>query len=116
MKNEEHNLQVACINWVRMQYPGVFIFAIPNGGARDVVTGALMKAEGVVAGVPDLFLAEAHGKWHGLFIEMKTTKGKLSDRQRAVIEVLRGKGYLTAVCRSFEDFRQVCTEYINNKL
>lgn len=116
MKNEEHNLQVACINWLRLQHPNTFIFAIPNGGARNAVTGAMLKAEGVVAGVPDLFIAEACGGWNGLFIEMKTKKGVLSERQKNVIAVLKQRGYLTAVCRSFEDFRQVCTAYLENAI
>lgn len=33
------------------------LFAIPDGGRRDAVTGAHLKAEGVRAGVPDMFLA-----------------------------------------------------------
>lgn len=46
------------------------IIAIPNGGARNRVVGMKLKAEGVSAGVPDLFVPA----WH-LWIEMKRRHG-----------------------------------------
>ena len=54
MKDIEHRLQVACVRWFRLQHPNVLIFAIPNGGQRNVVTAKRLKDEGVVAGVADL--------------------------------------------------------------
>lgn len=79
MKQLEHNEQVALMKWWslacnRYCIAESLLFAIPNGGNRDVVTGALMKAEGVRAGVPDLFLSVPRGAYHGLFIEMKKRK------------------------------------------
>lgn len=35
--------------------PAPVMYAIPNGGRRDAITGARLKAEGVLAGVPDIF-------------------------------------------------------------
>ena len=44
--------------WKRTPYARHFVmYHIPNGGRRDKITGARLKAEGVVAGVPDVFLA-----------------------------------------------------------
>ena len=64
-------------------------FAIPNGGLRSKKTAARLKAEGVKAGVPDIFLPVSVGIWSGLFIEMKRTKGgRLSDEQREFIDRL----------------------------
>ena len=58
MQDAEHRLQCACVRWFRYQYPhhASLLFAVPNGGRRDAVTGARLKAEGVVAGVADLLL------------------------------------------------------------
>lgn len=86
MSNQESRLQQACIKWVRYQYPDLIIYAVPNGGKRNAVTGAILKAEGVLAGVADLFVAKATAQHHGLYIEMKTAKGRqtaseLSSRQ-----------------------------------
>ena len=112
MKDIEHRLQVACVKWLRLQHPDLLCFAIPNGGARNAVTGARLKAEGVLAGVPDLMLAEPRGYWAGLFVEMKTEKGKLSTEQKQMMQTLIKKGYYFAVCRSFDEFRQIVTDYL----
>lgn len=64
-------------------------FAIPNGGLRSKKTAARLKAEGVKAGVPDIFLPVSVGIWSGLFVEMKRTKGgRLTDEQRDFIDGL----------------------------
>ena len=58
MQDAEHRLQCTCVRWFGYQYPelSALLFAVPNGGRRDPVTGARLKAEGVVAGVSDLIL------------------------------------------------------------
>lgn len=75
------------------------MFAIPNGGMRDVRVAANLKAEGVKAGVPDIFLPVARGKWHGLFVELKRAKaeslkeGKATTEQIEWMNNLREQGY-----------------------
>ena len=113
MRQKEHNLQVACVNWFRMQFPNEIIFAIPNGGARSPITGAMLKAEGVTAGVPDLMIAARRALYGGLFVEMKAGKaGKISDAQRAMHQRLADAGYLVEVCRTFDDFERVVRWYL----
>ncbi|MEG1501942.1 MAG: VRR-NUC domain-containing protein [Synergistaceae bacterium] len=69
--------------------------AIPNGGARNIVTAGKLKAEGVSRGVPDLFIPE----W-GFWIEMKKRKGGLvSADQKDWINYLNTKGYKAVVCK-----------------
>ena len=74
MRDLEHKLQCLCVEWFRYWYPKGTIFAIPNGGARNVVTAAKLKAEGVLAGVPDLCVPMARCGFHGLYIELKNGK------------------------------------------
>ena len=106
MREQEHNLQVACVQWYRLQYPQHIIFAIPNGGQRNVVVASKMKAEGVTAGVPDLFVPHPTRLYHGLFIEMKNGKrGRLSDNQRQMLGLLMRQGYACVVARGFNDFQ-----------
>lgn len=112
MSNQESRLQQACIKWVRYQYPDLIIYAIPNGGKRNAVTGAILKAEGVLAGVADLFVAKAMGDHHGLYIEMKTSKGRQADSQRAFEEAVTREGYRYELCRSFKQFVAIIRTYL----
>lgn len=114
MKHRESKLQQACIKWFRLQYPGHIMFAIPNGGKRGIVTASIMKAEGVLAGIPDLFLATRNKFSNGLFIEMKTEKGKLSESQISISSKLIGHGYSVVTARSFDSFKQEVESYLNN--
>lgn len=114
--HSEHDLQTACVNWFRMQYREYahLLIAIPNGGQRDVRVARKLKAEGVVAGVPDLFLAVARGQSHGLWIEMKNgSAGRVSDAQQQQLLLLSDMGYEVAVCRTFEEFREKVQGYLH---
>lgn len=111
--DHEHHLQVACVRWFRMQYPQHLIYAIPNGGQRNAVVAAKLKAEGVVAGIPDLHIPIARHGYHSLYIEMKNGKqGRLSDHQRERIAQLQAQGHKVTVCRTFDDFAREVKEYM----
>lgn len=112
MKNQESRLQIACVGWFRLQYPKRIIFAIPNGGKRNAITASILKAEGVLAGVPDLFIPEAANGHNGLFIEMKYDKNGLSDNQKKVIPMLEDRGYKVAVCKTFDAFCAEVSSYL----
>ena len=113
MKNIEHQLQVACVRWFRMQHPSVLIFAIPNGGQRNVITAKRLKDEGVVAGVADLFIVYANKfGYNGLFVEMKTDKGRQTESQKEFERYCVTHNYKYEVCRSFDEFVKVCNEYV----
>ena len=113
MKTNEHQLQVACVNYFRIKYPNYLIFSIPHAGKRSVRAGVYYKAEGLMAGVPDLFVPEPTAEFSGLFIEMKTKErsSKLTDNQKNVIDNLKKRGYCVEVCRSIDEFMQVCNRY-----
>ena len=111
MKHVESNVQIQCVRWFRYQYPSRTLFAVPNGGARNEVTGAIMKAEGALAGVADLFILHAAHGYHGLFIEMKTKTGRQSPAQIAFELKCNLEGYKYTVCRSFDDFERVVRDY-----
>ena len=89
----EHQEQAYIVQWFRRAYPGVRIFAIPNGGARSITTATKLKVEGVSRGVPDLFIPE----WK-LWVEMKRIKGgKLSQEQKDWLDYLGKVGYSVIV-------------------
>ena len=106
----EHIEQREYVQWFRQTYPGVRILAIPNGGARSPATAARLKAEGVCAGVPDLFVPE----W-GLWVEMKRVKGgRLSPDQKDWINYLASVGYVCFICSGAEDAKLQITDYIKD--
>ena len=77
-----------------------YIFAIPNGGKRNIGVAVKMKREGVKRGVPDIFIPFANNGYHGLWIETKTSTGQLSKEQKEYKSFLENQGYLHKVCRS----------------
>lgn len=89
------------------------LFAVPNGGQRNVIVAARMKAEGVRAGVPDLFLAVPAFGYNGLFIELKKPKGgRVSDSQTEFISELSEQGYRVTVCHGFIEAKQAIENYL----
>lgn len=88
---------------------------MPNGGRRDAVTGARLKAEGVRAGVPDLCLPYPSGRWHGLYIELKAPGGSASPEQRRWLEALRACGYRAELCVGWQAAADVLTDYLTAK-
>jgi hypothetical protein len=53
----EDDIQRAVVQHLALRLvPGAVFWATPNGGARNKVTGAILKATGTKAGIPDLFL------------------------------------------------------------
>lgn len=118
MRHIESSIQCGCVAWYRLQYPelGKLLVACPNGSKRpNAITGAILKREGVVAGVADLLLFVARGGYHGLHIEMKTEKGRQSDAQKAWQSLVEAQGYKYIICRSVEEFVKEVGNYMENK-
>ena len=113
MKTTEHEIQVSCVNYFRLRYPKGLIFSIPNGGQRNVIVAAKLKAEGVLSGVPDLCIPISKKGFHGLYVELKNGKaGKVSDNQTTIMSKLQSEGYQCEVCRSFDEFINVVDNYM----
>jgi hypothetical protein len=111
MTNEDR-LQSQCVRWFRLQYPNHVLFAIPNGGNRNAVTGAVLKKTGTLAGVADLFLMHAAYCNHGLFIEMKVGKNTLTQTQKDFADKAHAAGYGYMICRTLDDFIETVNEYL----
>ena len=115
-RDHEHKLQCACVRWFRLQHPDIatLMFAVPNGGRRDPITGARLKEEGVVAGVADLILLVPNNKHHALLIELKTPRGRQSASQRTWQETAEKHGYKYVVCRDAQQFVAQVQQYLND--
>lgn len=121
----EHNAQVAVFQWAKLnegRCPELaLLYANPNGGYRNISVARYMKAEGLKAGVPDMFLPVARGGYHGLFIELKqagarpkseTAKGSVSDEQRQWLKALREQYYLAEVCYGATEAIDLLKDYL----
>ena len=119
--------QKAVFAWAALnldKYPMLaYMHAIPNGGRRDAITAARMKAEGVKSGVPDIFLPwpkvdsridnkESVGV-HGLYIEMKIKGGKISDNQKRFIDYLNNNNYKVVICYNWQSAIESIESYLN---
>lgn len=97
----EHLEQARFVAWFRQTFPGVRILAIPNGGSRSKSQGGKLKAEGVSAGVPDLFIPH-----RAIWVEMKRAKGgSVSAVQRDWHRYLESIDHTVIVGYGFEDAR-----------
>ena len=110
----EHQEQTALFSAIRqLNIPDLeWLFAIPNGGLRNVKVAAKLKREGVKAGVWDLLLPIPKGKYHGLFIEMKYGKNKLTDNQQCFGQFVKEQGYQAKVAYDWEQAFEVIREYM----
>jgi hypothetical protein len=97
----EAAIQKALFSHLRWRaVPGVFAFAVPNGGWRTAIEGAILKSTGVVPGVPDLIIIR-NGRVYGL--ELKTDSGRLTDIQRETMEAMRTAGAIVAVAHGVDE-------------
>lgn len=114
----EHTEQVLLVKWFAMQYPaiGKRLVAVPNGGQRNVIVAAKLKAEGVRAGFPDLMLLMPRHGFAGLIIELKRKKGgTLQPEQADWLEWLGEQGFMTVVCKGFEAAQTAIKDYLGER-
>lgn len=88
---------------------------IPNGGTRNVAEAVHLKRLGVKPGVPDLLLPYPSNGYHGLFIEMKSQKGRPSALQKEWVEWLNANGYMAVVCYGAGEAINALEVYLDSK-
>ena len=111
--------QMAVIKWADLmsnKHPCLkWLYHCPNGGSRNIAEAANLKRMGVKAGVPDLCLPYPSGKYHGLYIEMKTDKGRQTAAQREYLSWLNQAGYKAVVCHGAEEAIEVIWGYLDER-
>lgn len=94
---EEHAIQ----NKIRLALKDTCVMFRMNVGAAYTLNGNYFKT-GVPKGFSDLFgFRKSDGK--AIFIEVKTSKGKVSAEQLKFIEKMVSNGAVAGVCRSAEE-------------
>ncbi len=111
---KESQIQADIIKGIRLFYANeLFVFAVPNGGKRNVREAVAMKRTGTVAGVSDLIVLGNNKRV--FFVEVKTDKGKLSEPQIDFKKLVESKGFNYLLVRSFADFLKQYEAIISSK-
>ena len=109
MRRPEDRLQAQVIEFLRLSLPRHVVFAVPNGGTRNVREAVNLKRCGVLAGMPDVGILGDEGRsW---WIELKSATGRLSKPQRAMLDTLRVMGVPVGLARSLEDVQALLTTW-----
>lgn len=108
----ERQSQICVIEYLRKHKDKPLYYAVPNGGSRHKIEAANLKREGVMPGVPDICICEPRGAYHGLYIEMKSKKGRVSDSQRNFQVALADRGYDVHVCYGASEAIEVIDDYL----
>lgn len=121
MRNIEHLEAVDLVNWwaIFSRTNGLeeeLFFSIPNqgrgGGWQQARRGAYMKAEGLRKGVADYMLAFPVGRYHGMFLELKSEDGDVSKEQRDFLDKTTMRGYYSVACFGLDDAREQIEKYL----
>ncbi len=104
----EDQIQAQIIIYFRNNYQmhgkGI-IFAVPNGGSRNILEAKKLKATGLLAGVADLIILKPNAEC--IFIEVKIEKGFQSDAQRIFQEKVENMGFKYYLVRNLEEFIEI---------
>ena len=79
---------------------------------RGKVEAAIMKAEGMTAGVADMILLVSKKGYTSLCIEFKTAKGRQTQHQKDWQRIAEIHGNKYVIVRSFDDFVKAITAYL----
>jgi len=119
MKHIESAHQTQVVEWSRWaykanpsRYPMLNMLHCSLNGVKLSGTQAkIAKGQGMLSGVPDLFLPVPKNGYHGLFIEMKSEKGRVTENQHWFLTNAESLGYKTAVCYSAKEAINAIVSY-----
>jgi hypothetical protein len=109
----EEKLQTEIVKYIGYQYPKARYCASLGGiytGPRQAMKA---KRTGYSRGFPDLQITEAKGGYYGLFIEIKTHKGRATEVQKQWIQDLQDRGYKATIGKGLPECLQIIDDYMN---
>lgn len=112
-RNDEDLLQMATAELVELVYRrrGIVAWHTPNGGSRSASEGGRFKAMGVLPGVADwAFVFPPFGRCG--FVELKATKGRQSESQKAFQRAVEKAGCHYAIVRDVLEFQRTVDRWV----
>jgi len=77
------------------------------------VYGAMLKRKGSKAGVSDCFFPRGNGTFSGLWLELKSAKGRLSEHQVSFMQLMTNEGYQCHTAYSFDEAELMIRAFYN---
>jgi len=106
------------VNWFHHNFPELAddFHHFANERKCTQQQGRTLKRMGVKKGVADFFLALSVDGFHGLWLELKVGKGKLSPEQTDFLNRKTARGYFVAVTWGWEAAKEVMLCYLKTYL
>jgi len=98
-----------CLDFPKGNLNRCIIYAIPNGGSRNILEAKKFKNTGVLSGVYDLVVIIPNKV---IFVELKAPDGRLSDNQKDFKKRVEQLGFMCTECWSFEEFKVMIEEQL----
>lgn len=114
LKHTEDKIQADCYMHFHETYPHLrgLLYHVPNGEKRDKITANLLKAKGVVPGIPDLVF---HYKNNTYFFELKKHKtSTVSLSQEKIHKQLDLQGFHVWLVNDLDTFKYLIDKIIND--
>ena len=111
----EERMQIEFFNQVPLFFPKLptkLLFAVPNGGSRNIIEAKNLKAQGVKSGVSDVLLLIPKKGYSCLCIEFKTPVGKQSAEQKIFQDQAEKVGNKYVVVRSVKEAIDILKWYL----
>lgn len=99
---EESIEQIKVVEWLR-QCTKIPFLHIAGERKCSPQYGAFLKRMGVLSGVSDLFFPRSNHSHKGMWLELKTLKGKPSLNQIQFLADMEKEGYFGVVCYGSEE-------------
>jgi len=120
----ERRLQLQVCEYLKTQYPKVIFWANDSGERKPMGLAVLGKRMRSVSKLPDMWISEARGGYHGLYIELKADspykkgsvelrKNEHNEAQSEMLEKLEAKGYRACFAWSLEMAIEIIKIYMN---
>lgn len=113
--SQEHSEQIAALDWFKLQYPKEekWSFHIANERKCTPIYGKFLQKLGVKKGISDLFIPEPRGRYHGLWIEIKSKSGRKTKEQIEFIDAMNAKGYFAVFCFGADEIINTIKFYLS---
>jgi len=118
----EYQEHIEFLKWFCYSYPKYnrLLIHYPVGEKRDGYTGIKLKRMAARKGIPDFFLAlprrfsnTDNFRYAGLWLELKSKKGKLTKDQKFYLKEFEDRGYACGVAYGWEEAAKIVKYYLS---